>query len=157
MLNGYFWKKTNLLYYILLKFHSFLAFIVLIALFWASFNALKNFLGDKEYQPKDFRRSLFTLIVSHTQLLVGLILYFVSPRFAAWFDADTSIMTNSLLRLYLIEHPIVNIIVIALITIGYSKHKRKLTSRAKLKKIAVFFPIAFILLLTRIPWRIWLS
>ena len=40
----------------------------------------KSFTG-KEYEAKDFRISLFTLIVSHIQLLIGFNIYFVSPRF----------------------------------------------------------------------------
>ena len=60
-------------------------------------------------------------------------------------------------RLYLIEHPLVNIIVVVLITIGYSKHKKKLTSTPKLKTIAIFYTIALVLLISRIPWSAWLS
>jgi hypothetical protein len=56
-----------------------------------------------------------------------------------------------------VEHPLVNIIAIAFITIGYSKHKKKLTSKAKLKPIAIFYTLALVLFLSRIPWSAWLG
>jgi len=48
------------------------------------------------------------------------------------------------------------IIASALITIGYSKHKKKLTSTPKFKTLAIFYTIALVVLLSRIPWNAWL-
>ena len=144
------------MYNTILSVHSYWAYLVLFVLILAVGNALIKTFGDKEYEAKDFRISLFTLIVSHIQLLIGLILYFVSPRFELWSELGGGVMSNSLARLYLVEHPFVNILAIALITIGYSKHKKKLTSKTKLKTIAVFYTIALVLLLSRIPWSTWM-
>ena len=66
-------------------------------------------------------------------------------------------MKNAVDRLYLVEHPLINIIAIVLITMGYSKHKKKLTSTPKFSTIAVFYTIALILFLSRIPWNTWMS
>jgi hypothetical protein len=56
------------------------------------------------------------LITSHTQLLIGLFLYFISDKFSLWSELSMNeIMTSSINRLYLIEHPIINIIAIILI------------------------------------------
>lgn len=137
--------------------HSYWAYLVLIILVLATINALIKTFGGKEYSPKDFRISLFALIVSHIQLLIGFILYFVSPRFELWSELGGGVMGNSLARLYLVEHPLINIIGVALITIGYSKHKKKLTSNGKLKTIAIFYTIALLLFLSRIPWKVWLA
>ncbi len=138
--------------------HSYWAYLVLLILVLATFNALFKTFGDKEYEAKDFRISLFTLIVSHIQLLIGLILYFVSPRLSLFSESGMGeIMKDSVNRLYLVEHPLVNIIAVALITIGYSKHKKKLTSKAKLKTISIFYTIALVLFLSRIPWSTWMG
>lgn len=64
-------------------------------------------------------------------------------------------MKDEVNRLYLVEHPLINIIAVVLITIGYSKHKKKLTSTPKFKIIALFYTIALILFLSRIPWDVW--
>ncbi len=146
------------MYEIVLKLHSYWAYLVLLVLVIATFNAIIKTFGDKEYEANDFRKSLFTLIVSHIQLLIGLVLYFVSPRLQLFSELGMGgVMKDAANRLYLVEHPFVNIVAVALITIGYSKHKKKLTSKAKLKTIAVFYSIALILLLSRIPWNTWLG
>lgn len=145
------------MYNVILNLHSYWAYLVLIILILAVANTLIKTFGDKEYEAKDFRLALFTLIVSHIQLLIGLVLYFVSPRFDLWSELGSEVMKNSLARLYLVEHPLVNIIAVVLITIGYSKHKKKLTSLVKLKTLSIYYTIALVLLLSRIPWSDWLS
>ena len=50
--------------------HSYWAYLVLIVLILAVFKALLGYFGKKDYDAKAFRVSLFTLIVSHIQLLV---------------------------------------------------------------------------------------
>lgn len=146
------------MYSTVLNLHSYWAYLVLLVLIIATFNALYKTFTDKEYSAKDFRISLFTLIVSHIQLLIGLVLYFVSPKLQAFSELGMGgVMKDSISRLYLVEHPFVNIIAVALITIGYSKHKKKLTSKAKLKPIAIFYTIALVLFLSRIPWSTWVS
>ena len=137
--------------------HSYWAYLVLLILVLATFNAIIKFIGKKEYHAKDFRISLFTLIVSHIQLLIGLLLYFVSDKFELWSELGGKVMSNSLARLYLVEHPLINIIAVTLITVGYSKHKKKLTSTSKFKVIAIFYTIALVLFLSRIPWNTWFS
>jgi hypothetical protein len=145
------------MYNLIKNLHSYWAYLVLFVLIIAVVNALIKTFGDKEYEAKDFRISLFALIVSHIQLLIGLVLYFVSPRFDLWSELGGEVMKNSIARLYLVEHPLVNIIAVAFITIGYSKHKKKLTSIFKLKTLAIYYSIALVLLLSRIPWSDWLS
>lgn len=137
--------------------HSYWAYLVLIVLIAAVINALIGRFGNKEYGAKDFRISLFTLIVSHIQLLLGLLLYFVSPMFDMWSEMGSEVMKTAGVRLYLVEHPFVNILAVALITIGYSKHKKKLTSLPKFKTISMFYTLALLLFLSRIPWSTWLN
>jgi hypothetical protein len=137
--------------------HSYWAYLALLMIVVAIINALFGLYSKKEYGAKDFRVALFTLIVSHIQLLLGLLLYFVSPKFEQWSIMGSEVMKTASVRLYLVEHPLMNIIAIALITIGYSKHKNKLTSVLKFKTILIFYVLALICLLSRIPWDIWPS
>ncbi|GGZ84742.1 hypothetical protein [Algibacter mikhailovii] len=146
------------MYNIIQTLHSYWAYVVLIVLIIATISAIVKTVGDKEYEANDFRRSLFTLIVSHIQLLIGLVLYFVSPRLQLFGELGMGgVMKDAVNRLYLVEHPFINIVAVALITIGYSKHKKKLTSNAKLKTIAIFYTIALVLFLSRIPWSSWIG
>jgi multisubunit Na+/H+ antiporter MnhB subunit len=67
------------------------------------------------------------------------------------------VMKDSALRKALVEHPLTIIIAIVLITIGFSKHKKKTTDKAKFKTITIFYTIALILILAMIPWDLWFS
>ena len=143
------------MYDIVKMLHSYWAYLVLFTLLLGVINALLGLLGKKEYDAKAFRISLFVLIVSHIQLLIGLVLYFISPMFDNWSEMGSEVMKTASVRLYLVEHPFVNILAVALVTIGYSKHKKKLTSAPKFKTITIFYAIALVLFLSRIPWDVW--
>ena len=137
-------------------FHSYWAYLVLIVLAFAVLKAFFGFLSKKEYTSKMFQLALLTLIVTHIQFLIAIVLYFTSSRFSLWADVGISeVMKTSVHRLYLVEHPFVNILAIAIITIGYSKHKRKRLSNSKFKTLSISYLIAFVLILSRIPWDVW--
>jgi len=106
------------MYNILKTVHSYWAFFVLTILFIAILNALIRIISKKSFNSTDLRISLFGLIFSHIQLLIGLILYFISPWFDQWSSLGMGVMKNNESRLYLVEHPITNILAIFFITIG---------------------------------------
>lgn len=137
--------------------HSKWAYLVLLVLILATFNALIKFFGDKEFDAKDFRISLFALITMHIQLLIGIVLFFMKDYFGTISEVGGmgEVMKNSALRNLIVEHPLTMIIAIALVTIGYSKHKKKLTSKPKFKMLAIFYTIALVLVLAKIPWNLW--
>jgi NADH:ubiquinone oxidoreductase subunit 2 (subunit N) len=136
--------------------HSIFAYIVLSVLFLAVLNAISGVISKKVFSPKDLRISLFALILSHFQLLIGFILYFISEKGMKAFEISGA-MKNRELRLIMLEHPLINIIAIALITIGWSKHKKEESNNGKFKKIALFYALGLILILSRIPWTSWLN
>jgi heme A synthase len=136
--------------------HSWWAYLVLLVLIIATVNFIIGISSKKEYGATDFRLALFTLIVSHIQLLIGIVLYFLSPYFKAFGQVGMGeVMKDSTLRLYLVEHPLMMIIAVTLITIGYSKHKNKRLSNQKFKTLGIFYGIALVFVLSRIPWSAW--
>lgn len=137
--------------------HSYWAYLVVLIVVLATINALMGNFSKREYGPKDFRISLFALIVTHIQLLIGLVLFFVSPLGLQSITNNGMgvVMKDSVLRLNAVEHPFVMILVVVFITMGYSKHKSKLVSATKFKTLAIFYTVALVLLLSRIPWNQW--
>ena len=142
----------------MLKFiHSYFAYLVITLLALSTIRFLFRYALSKEYTPTDFRLALITFIVSHTQLLIGLCLYFISDKFSLWYELSFNEIINSPInRLYLIEHPIVNIIAIVFITRGYSLHKKRRVSNSKFKAIGFNYLLGLVLLLSRIPWDNWI-
>ncbi len=134
------------------QFHSIWAYFALFLLLLPIINSVAGISGKKEFLPKDRKIALFGLIATHLQLLIGLTLYFVSPLG----KASLGNMSDSALRLTSLEHPLINLIAIVLITVGWSKHKKAPTSEAKFKSIAIFYSLGLVLILSRIPWNLWL-
>ena len=66
------------------------------------------------------------------------------------------VMEDSQKRLFLVEHPFTNILAIVLITMGWSLHKRQSDPGKKFLRIAIFYGLGLLLLLSRIPWESWL-
>jgi NADH:ubiquinone oxidoreductase subunit 2 (subunit N) len=145
------YSKKNTMYHFIQKFHSGWAYLALLLLVVAVVNSLIGMSGKKEFTAKDRKIALFGLIATHVQLVVGLLLYFVSPLGSALFGQ----MKDAAARLTSLEHPLTNIIAITLITIGWSKHKKAATSEAKFKAISIFFLLGLLLILSRIPWNLW--
>lgn len=139
------------MYTILQKFHSGWAYIALLVLVIAVINAIIGMSSKKEFTSTDRKIALFGLIGIHVQLLIGLILYFVSPLGLASFGQ----MADKALRLTSLEHPLINLIAIVLITIGWSKHKKATTSESKFKGFTIFYGLGLVLILSRIPWSLW--
>lgn len=132
----------------MLHAHSGLRWLALILIIYAIFNALTAIKQGKDFEKKDKMIGLFTLIAFHTQLLIGLSLFFTSSKVAF----VEGFMKNPLLRFYGMEHLLMMLISITLVTIGYSKSKKQTSSRMKFRKILVFYTIALAILLAGIPW-----
>lgn len=144
------------MYETILNLHSYLAYAVLAILFLAVANAILGLVGNKMFtMEKDLRLSLFALIFSHIQLLIGLILFFVSPNGLGAIKQSGMGGLTAASRLLAVEHPFVNIIAIVLITIGWSKHKKIMEAAKKFKVIAIFYGLGLLCLLSRIPWGQW--
>lgn len=136
--------------------HSYFAYAVLAVLVLAVLNAISGLMGNKMFTiEKDYRVSLFTLILSHIQLVLGLILFFVSANGLKAIQELGMGGMNAAARLLAVEHPFINIIAIVLITIGWSRHKKFLEGKKKFKTIAIFYGLGLVLILSRIPWGQW--
>lgn len=138
--------------------HSGWAYITLIILIFAVVNAAMGMSSKKEFKDKDLRISLFTLIVSHIQLLIGFLAFFMSAQFSYVLENGMgAAMKEPMIRLFVVEHPLMMILAIVLITMGFSKHKKQNTDAGKFKTIALYYGLGLLFVLSRIPWSQWLS
>ncbi len=136
------------MYNILVHLHSVNRWIVLVLIIWAIINAFSGWFGKKEYQASDKKPGLLALIFTHIQLILGFGLYFMSP----FVSFEEGAIKNEILRFYTVEHFSMMIIAIALITLGFSLSKRAKESVTKFKRIAVFYLIGLLIMLSSIPW-----
>jgi heme A synthase len=130
---------------ILTHAHSGLRWVALILLLLAIVNAFTS----KTYEKKNKMINLFAMVTLHTQLLIGLVQYFVTSQKVQFIDGW---MKNPLLRFYGMEHILLMIIALVLVTIGHSKSKKGTTPEEKFKPIKLWYVIGLLLILAAIPW-----
>lgn len=128
--------------------HSGLRWLLLLALIGAIVVSFKKMKAGEQFNSKVKLLGLLTLIFAHIQLLLGIVLYFISDK-VQFIDG---FMKNKVYRFYDLEHPVGMIIAITLITMGYSKSKKASSDKAKLRKIFLFYTIALVIILATIPW-----
>ena len=132
------------MYEILKHTHSGLRWVALILILLAIYNSITA----KEFGKRQKLINLFSMVSLHTQLILGLVLYFNSPLvrfYQGWMkDAED--------RFYGMEHVAGMLIAIALITVGYVKSKKGTTPAEIYKPIKLFYIIGLILILASIPW-----
>jgi heme A synthase len=136
--------------------HSGLAYLALLALVLVIIWALVGALSGRDFQEKDRKIALIAFILCHIQLLVGLILYFVSPIGFSLL-AGGGAMADATARLTALEHPLINILAIVLISVGFIRAKKLESSTAKFRSIYMMYAVGLVLILSRIPWSSWLG
>lgn len=136
------------MYNALLVTHSYLRYVVLILLIIVIIASLIGLLNKKPYSNADNKLGLFLLIFTHLQLVVGLILYFVSP--AVIFSGEA--MKDSSTRYWLVEHGFGMLIAIALITVARVTSKKMSDSQAKYRRMLIFNLIAFVIIVVTISF-----
>lgn len=126
--------------------HSLLRYFILIGLVVVIIKAVVA-LGNKQpYGKWDNKLGLYLFIFTHMQLLIGLILYFVSPFVK--FGPDT--MSDKTTRYWTVEHIFAMLIAVVLITLARTTSKRMTADNAKHKRMLIFNGIALIIIVTTI-------
>lgn len=143
------------MYQIIQPIHSYLAYITLFLLAFATINGIMGTTSQTAFEEKHARINKFALIATHSMFLLGIILLFVSPIAQSAFADMKATMKNSTLRLYAVEHPTINLIAVILVTIGNARVKRAVGNGRKFKQTMIFFGLALVLILSRIPWSNW--
>ena len=127
---------------ILLHAHSGLRYVVLGLLIAAIIAAYSNWQSGKQGDSKIY---LFAFISTHVQLLIGLILYAMSPK------VNFGLISDKLFRFFSIEHGFMMLIAIVLITVGRIRSK-KLEGAARHRTVLYYYALALIIILAAIPW-----
>ena len=131
----------------LLHTHSGLRWIAMILIIAAIINALMN-RNSSTYEKKDRLLNLFSMISLHVQLLIGLVLYFISEKVKfskGWMADDVN-------RFFGMEHFLLMVLAIVVITIGRKKAENAAEPKQKHQLILKWFVIGLVLILAGIPW-----
>ncbi|MBX7125063.1 MAG: cytochrome B [Cyclobacteriaceae bacterium] len=130
----------------LLHLHSLNRYAILLLILLVLYRSFTGFTGKKTFTSLDQKSSLWLLILSHLQLVFGLVLYMVSP----WVKFTAETMKDASLRYWTVEHIFMMVIAITLITIARISSKRLTDDTAKHKRIFILVSIAFVIILAAI-------
>jgi hypothetical protein len=132
--------------------HSLLRWIVIIACLWTLARVWSGFFGRSEWTRKDQMAGLAFTSLLNLQLILGLILYAISPLTRAAMTNFAAAMKDSTLRFFAVEHLAGMLLAVVVAQAGYSLAKRAATDRAKFLRAAVAYSIAAVLIVASIPW-----
>ena len=136
------------MYTTLFGLHSGLRYIVLILLVLALLLAIVGLFGKKPYTETNRKINLFAMIFTHTQLLVGFVLYFFSPLVN--YSNMGEAMKDTTTRYWTVEHLVMMLFAIVLITIGHSRSKKAIEAINKQRAIALYYGLAVLVIVLAI-------
>lgn len=140
------------MYSVLLSFHSIIRWFVLASLLLSIYRAYKGWIKNSQFFKSDNLVRYWTVTILHKQLLVGICLYFVSPISNYFLRNYTESVQNSEFRFFGMEHSLMMLTAIVIVSIGSIKTKQKTKDREKYKTMAIWFSIGLILIFFSIPW-----
>ncbi len=136
------------MYSTLLGLHSGFRYIVLLFLVMALLLAIIGLFGKKPYTEANRKMNLFAMIFTHTQLLGGLILYFFSPMVN--YSNMAVAMKDAMTRYWTVEHSVLMLFAILLITVGHSRSKKAKDAINKHRAIALYYGLAILVIIVAI-------
>lgn len=132
--------------------HSLIRWVVIIACLWALMRVWSGFFGRSEWTRKDQTAGLVFTSLLNVQLILGLVLYAISPITRAAMTNFGAAMKDSTLRFFAVEHLAGMLLAVVIAQVGYSISKRATTDRGKFLRSAVAYSLAAVLIVASIPW-----
>jgi hypothetical protein len=142
-----------MLYNIVLALHNIVRWVVLITAILALVRAYMGWLQNREWSARDRQTGVFFTSALDTQLLLGLILFFISPWTRALLTGNfTGMMSDPTMRFFSIEHVPFMILAVVLAHIGSARARRATDAASKFRQSAIFFSLSVLVIILIIPW-----
>jgi len=138
----------------LVHLHSLLRWVILILLLISIVKAYTGWKSGNVVRDGDRRIWLFTMIASHLTLLLGIYQWLIGRYgiISMHLPEGAAAPEGKFLRFFQIEHPVMMILAILLITRGYTISKKPFADGVGNKKVFQFFLAALVIILLMIPW-----
>lgn len=140
------------MYVTLLALHSLVRWLVLVSLLFAIFRAYSGWSTHKPFSRFDHAVRQCTVAILHAQLLLGVVLYVISPLVYHFLANFNEAVHQRDLRFFGMEHVTMMVLAVAVVTIGAARVKRRTTDTEKYKTMAIWFTVGLLLIFLSIPW-----
>lgn len=134
--------------------HSSLRWVVLATLFIHLFLIYNGYFRNKPFTKFNKIFSHITVGFVHLQFVLGLYVYYTSEKTTLFLADIKGSMSISELRYFAVEHSLIMLVAIIIITVGSFKSKRIEDERKKYKTQIIYFTIGLVLILAGIPWNL---
>ena len=128
--------------------HSVLRWVVMLFLLYSIAASAWTWKSSGVFSKTDSLAAGLTAGLTHLQLLLGFILYFMSPKVMFM----SGVMANPVTRFFTVEHIAMMLPAIACVTIGNIKSQKLAENSQKAKPIFLWFAAALVLIVAAIPW-----
>jgi hypothetical protein len=133
--------------YLFLKgVHNLLRWVVVLGGVWALIVMIRGLATQARWGAQERTAASVFTYGMHTQLLVGIVLYVITPLLAAGMSAPLSE------RLLLIEHATTMILAVIAAQLGTSLARRASTDRAKYLRATIGYAVAMLFIAWATPW-----
>ncbi len=136
----------------LLVLHSLLRWLVVIALLYAVYRAVRGYRSSAPFTTVDNAARHWTATLLHVQLVIGVLLYVKSPLVQYFWSDVRQALTQQPAWFFSLVHTGLMGTAIVCVTVGSAKAKRATTDGAKFRLLSIYYTIAFLLILVAIPW-----
>ena len=140
------------MYSAILTVHSYLRYAVLLLVLLVVVRYVAGLLGSRAWNDGDEATGRWMIRVWDLQFLLGLVLYFLSPIVQFGFVNFGQAMGDVRLRQFLIEHPLLNLLAIAVLHVGWIRAAKAADDRDRMVRALVFIAVAVVLVVLSIPW-----
>ena len=140
------------MYSAILTVHSYLRYAVLLMVLLAVLRYVAGLLHSRAWNDGDEGIGRWMIRVWDLQFLLGLVLYFLSPVVQFGFANIREAMGDAQTRQFLIEHPLLNLLAIGALHVGWIRAGKAADDRGRMVRALVFIAIAVVLVLLSIPW-----
>jgi hypothetical protein len=139
------------MYTTVLALHSWIRWIALIAAVGTTLAALRGKVAGANSLAD--RWGMIAMMVLDTQMLLGLLLYFVlSPNTKAIMENFGAAMKDPALRFYAVEHTVTMFAAIAVAHVGRVLARKAASPAAKRTRLLICFGLSTVLMILGMPW-----
>lgn len=142
----------GMVYPVLLVIHNALRWLVLGSLLATLVSGYSGWLRPRLYSSTDGTLRVVATSIAHTQLLVGLYLYTISPVVSYYWRSRPDLGESFEFSFFALIHIGLMFTSVVLMTIGSSLTKRQTNARQQFKTTAIYFTIGLVLILVAVPW-----
>jgi len=125
---------------------------VLAAIFIALGCAYNGWRSKRKFSRFDNAVRHWTATLAHIQLILGLWLYVISPFSNHFLRRFPETIHQRDFRFFGMEHSLMMVVAVVLITIGSVKAKKKAADIEKFKTVAIWYTIGLLIIVASIPW-----